>query len=441
METQYRKYRLGDLCKKIGSGATPTGGRESYHSSGISLIRSQNVYNNGFKKDGLAFINEEQGHALDNATVQPDDVLLNITGDSVARVCQVPNEVLPARVNQHVAIIRPDKSYLDPKFLRYYLVEKSFQRFLLALAAAGATRNALTKCMIDSLEITIPPLPTQRRIAHILGSLDDKIELNRQMNETIEAMARAIFKSWFVDFDPVRAKAEGRQPAGMAVEMAALFPDSFEEVDGREVPRGWKVIELEEISEIVDCLHAKKPERQESGMPYLQLCNIRDDGLLDMSDTFFITPQDYQKWISRTEAQKGDCLITNAGRVGAVCQIPDGIKAALGRNMTAIRLKQKYPYPTFLLEALLSSSMRQDIEMKIDRGTVLDSLNVRNIPKLSLIFPSGNREILEKFEDFCRPLREKMEKNFEESHMLAQIRDTLLPKLMSGEIRVDNIAV
>ena len=137
--------------------------------------------------------------------------------------------------------------------------------------------------------------------------------------------------------------------------------------------------------------------------------------------------------------QIGDCVITNAGRVGAVSQIPEGIKAALGRNMTGIRLKEQYPYPTFLIQCLLSQQMRQEIEMRIDRGTVLDSLNVRNIPKLRLVFPSKNLEILQHFESLCRPLREKMERNIEQSRTLAGIRDTLLPRLMAGKIPVTNI--
>jgi type I restriction enzyme, S subunit len=171
-------------------------------------------------------------------------------------------------------------------------------------------------------------------------------------------------------------------------------------VEGQEIPKGWKIESLGNIAHIIDCLHAKKPERQESGKPYLQLCNIRDDGLLDMSDTFYILPEVYQKWISRIEAKKGDCLITNAGRVGAVCQIPPDLNGALGRNMTGIRLKDQYPYPTFLIECLLSAPMRQEIEMNIDHGTVLNSLNVRNIPKLHFYFPSHNPEILRKFEQY-----------------------------------------
>lgn len=253
---QYKIFRLGDICEKIGSGATPTGGKEAYHSSGISLIRSQNVYNDGFKKNGLAFIDEKQAHALDNVTVQRNDVLLNITGDSVARVCQVPKEILPARVNQHVAIIRTNPTILDFQYLRYYLVEVSIQQNLLALASAGATRNALTKGMIESLEISLPPLPVQHAIARILGSLDDKIELNRQINETLEAIARAIFKNWFVDFDPVRAKAEGCD-TGLPPEIEALFPDEFEKADGREVPRGWGVGPL---SRAIDLLGGGTPK-------------------------------------------------------------------------------------------------------------------------------------------------------------------------------------
>ncbi len=113
---------------------------------------------------------------------------------------------MPARVNQHVAIIRTQSDELDARFLRYVFVSPVMQNHLLALASAGATRNALTKGMIESLCIGVPPIKEQRAIAHILGTLDDKIELNRKQNQTLEAMARALFKHWFIDFGPVRAK-------------------------------------------------------------------------------------------------------------------------------------------------------------------------------------------------------------------------------------------
>ena len=204
---------LGEVCTKIGSGATPRGGREVYLEDGpYALIRSQNVYNSGFSHEGLAFISDEQAEGLSNVEVFPEDVLLNITGDSVARVCQVDSELLPARVNQHVAIIRPDSTTLDPGYLRYFLVHPETQALLLSWAGSGGTRNALTKEMIESFYVPVPPLAEQHAIAHVLGTLDDKIELNRRMNETLEEMARALFKDWFVDFGPVHAKIDGREP-------------------------------------------------------------------------------------------------------------------------------------------------------------------------------------------------------------------------------------
>lgn len=125
--------QLGDLCTKIGSGATPRGGKEAYKGGATTLIRSQNIYNDGFHGEGLVLIDDKQAAELDNVVVHSNDVLLNITGDSVARCCQVPEHVLPARVNQHVAIIRPRTAELDPRYLRYVLLSPKFQARLLVM--------------------------------------------------------------------------------------------------------------------------------------------------------------------------------------------------------------------------------------------------------------------------------------------------------------------
>ena len=237
------RMKLGAVCSKIGSGATPRGGKEAYKGGATALIRSQNIYNDGFHRDGIAYIDDDQAAQLSNVDVRSSDVLLNITGDSVARCCQVADDVLPARVNQHVAIIRPHPDQLDARFLRYVLASPSYQSHLLALASAGATRNALTKGMIEALEVDAPPLTEQKAIARILGTLDDKIELNRRMNATLEAMARALFQSWFVDFDPVRAKLDGRPPAALhlhrcpaAHPLTAALPGLLARLAGRPQP-------------------------------------------------------------------------------------------------------------------------------------------------------------------------------------------------------------
>lgn len=172
--------RLGDVCTKISSGATPKGGKEAYKPFGIPLIRSQNVLDWSFTGNGLAFIDEVQAAALANVEVEPHDILLNITGDSVARACMVPGWCTPARVNQHVFIVRPG-SDLDPTFLLCFL--QSSKPLLLKLASSGATRNALTKGMIEDLEVELPDIETQRAIASLIGQIQQKIILNQQIND------------------------------------------------------------------------------------------------------------------------------------------------------------------------------------------------------------------------------------------------------------------
>ncbi|HWQ40383.1 MAG TPA: restriction endonuclease subunit S [Burkholderiales bacterium] len=281
MGGEWARIRLGDVCTKIGSGATPRGGSDVYlHDGPYALIRSQNVYNDGFHHEGLAFIDEKQAAELENVEVLDGDVLLNITGDSVARACQVDSKVLPARVNQHVAIIRPDPSQLAPRFLRYVLISPEMQTKLLSWAGSGGTRNALTKGMIESFDVLAPTdIAEQRAIAHILGTLDDKIELNRRMSETLEAMARALFQSWFVYFDPVRAKMEGRWRRGDSLpglpgHLYDLFPARLVDSELGEIPEGWEVASLPNLVEI----NPPRPLRKGDIAPYLDMANMPTRG-------------------------------------------------------------------------------------------------------------------------------------------------------------------
>jgi type I restriction enzyme S subunit len=320
-------------------------------------------------------------------------------------------------LGQRTVLLRPDKTKVLPRFLLYLLLTPQM-RHALTSRAEGSITPHLNMSNIRALPIPgLPDMRHQEAVADLLGALDDKIEVNRSMNETLEAIASAIFKSWFIDFDPARKQGSDFRPSELG-----------------EIPSGWRVVQLQETAEIIDCLHSKKPDRQKSGKPLLQLTNIRNDGLLDMKDMFLISEQDYQLWISRMEARKGDCVITNVGRVAAVAQIPANVRAALGRNMTGIRCRSHCPFPTFLIELLMSGPMRDEIVLKTDSGTILESLNVRSIPHLRFVLPP--RDMIQKFEANARPLRAKMEANLGQSTTLATLRDTLLPKLISGEIRI-----
>jgi restriction endonuclease S subunit len=172
--------KLKDLTSKIGSGATPRGGEAVYQNSGVSLIRSQNVHNNQFVHEGLVAINDAAASALDGVSVEANDVLINITGASVARTCLVDESVLPARVNQHVAILRADSKALVPGFLLRVLLGQKMNSYLLDISGSGTTRQAITKAQLESLEIAIPPISEQKRIVEIVSSMDDVIQTTEQ---------------------------------------------------------------------------------------------------------------------------------------------------------------------------------------------------------------------------------------------------------------------
>lgn len=168
-EKGWEKVILGKVCRKIGSGSTPRGGKESYQKEGISLIRSLNVHNDKFVYKDLAFIDDKQAHELRNVIVEENDVLLNITGASVARCCIVPKEILPARVNQHVSIIRPDSNILNPFFLSKMFTGDNYQMKLVKDAKSkGATREAITKEELEFMKIIAPPLDLQTQFARIV---------------------------------------------------------------------------------------------------------------------------------------------------------------------------------------------------------------------------------------------------------------------------------
>ena len=162
---------LKDICTKIGSGSTPRGGKESYIDEGISLIRSMNVHNAYFEYKDLAHITLDQAEKLNNVVVEHDDLLFNITGASVARCCVVPSDVLPARVNQHVCILRC-REKINPIFLQELLVNENYQGKLLQIAKSGATREAINKQQLESLEIMLPPLELQNQFASFVEEID-----------------------------------------------------------------------------------------------------------------------------------------------------------------------------------------------------------------------------------------------------------------------------
>ena len=428
---EWLEMTLGDACTKIGSGATPRGGKEVYLVEGpYSLIRSQNVYNDGFRHEGLASIGEKHAAELSNVKVQPNDVLLNITGDSVARSCLVSSDVLPARVNQHVAIIRTDQSKLDSLYLRYFLVNPETQTLLLSWAGSGGTRNALTKSMIESLTVKAPPLPEQRRIAHILGTLDDKIELNRRMNETLEEMARAVFKDWFVDFGPVRAKMEGRE-AYLPEEVWGLFPDRLVESELGEVPEGWGVVPLGDVCHKPQYGYTASANDDPVGPKFLRITDINKRAWVEWRSVPFceIGEADFDKY----RLCEGDVLIARMADPGHGVMIEENANAVFASYL--IRFRAMNGAFSRLLQYWLRSDGYWELVKSRGAGTTRTSLNAKVLSSFPLVVPTES--IAASFSDLVRQWRAKVVSNTHASTRLTELRDGLLPELVAGKTLIE----
>lgn len=414
---EWKSVRLGEVA---GVQTGPFGSqlhKKDYVPIGTPIITVEHLGENHLIHENLPRVTEEDKERLQKYSLKEGDIVFSRVG-SVDRRALIKKDEEGWLFSGRCLRVRPKSIELDSKYLSYFFGLNSFKEYIRAIAV-GSTMPSLNTTILSNIEITLPPINIQHRIADILSSLDEKIALNRQTNATLEAIAQVIFKEWFVDFN---------------------FPGAMGEMIESElgmIPKGWEVGKLSDVVNVIDCLHSKKPERviEKTGFILLQLWNILDTGLLDLSDPFWISEKDYNVWISRIEANEGVIVITNVGRVGAAARIPKGIKAALGRNMTALKTKDGFLYDIFLILLLKSDIMRNEIELKTDAGTILDSLNVRNIPLLRFAQPPS--ELTMRFESIVKPIWEKMETNLVEIHTLAEIRDTLLPKLMRGESNID----
>ncbi|OGH57631.1 MAG: hypothetical protein A3I06_04075 [Candidatus Lindowbacteria bacterium RIFCSPLOWO2_02_FULL_62_12] len=270
----------------------------------------------------------------------------------------------------------------------------------------------------------------QRAIAHILGALDDKIELNRKMNETLEAMARAIFKSWFVDFDPVRAKAEGRAPAGMDPETAALFPESFQDSEIGEVPRGWREGVINESIEILSGGTPKTSvtEYWDGNIPWYSVEDAPND-----HDVFVI---DTKRHIAAAGVESsatqilpmGTTIITARGTVGKLALT--AVPMAMNQSCYGVRGTHGYPdlFTYYSLRKVVGDLQQQT------HGTVFSTITRQTFTTVKALVPPVTQA--QAFDRSVEPLLNRISANLFESRTLAAIRDALLPKLLSGEIRV-----
>ncbi|MBD2387824.1 restriction endonuclease subunit S [Cylindrospermum sp. FACHB-282] len=321
---------------------------------------------------------------------------------------------------QRLITLRGDSKLLDNNYLKF-LMQSAFVQNQLHARATGTTVLGIKQSELRKIYLIVPPLNEQKAIAQILSSLDDKIELNQQMNETLEAMARAMFKSWFVNFDPVRAKMEGRQPAGMDAATADLFPDEFEESSLGLIPKGWRVGTIETECKLVMGQSPKSEfyNTTGDGLPFHQ--GVTNFGARFPTHKNFCT-------VCERIANKGDILFSVRAPVGRI-NIADK-QLIIGRGLAAIRHNQDYQ--SFLLYHLAHTFKEED---SIGTGTIFASVTRKDLQEVKLIIPTDL--IIKFFDAQIQVLDNRISHNGQESRTLTAIRDSLLPKLISGQIRVN----
>ena len=368
-ESPWPIKKLAEVTTKIASGATPRGGKEVYASSGTALIRSQNVLDHVMSGRGLARIDAKASESLRKVEVRPMDVLLNITGDSIARCSLVDDKFLPARVNQHVAIIRVAND-LNPTFLQKYLTHPEFKSHMIAMSS-GATRAALTKAGIEQFPIPVPPRWEQDRIADVLGVLDDKIAINERIAATSVKIADSLFQN--------------------------LMQHSSQEM---------------RLKDLVDMKYGKalrEPDRR-PGSVAVYGCT----GMVGWHDAALI--DDPAVVVGRKGA--------NAGHV----------TWAPGPSWTIDTAFYVVSKVEFLSIEVAYFLLRNSALQSLVGDSAIPGLNRNAVLDRSVLLPS--RAELYAFSSEARNLLELSEGVAEQSRTLSKIRDTLLPKLMSGEIRV-----
>jgi type I restriction enzyme, S subunit len=411
--------RRGVTPLKLGSDFVPTG----YRVISAKLI-----------KDGRIDLSADEPRFVDTPTYRkwmrtpllPDDVLL--TSEAPLGEAAYIKERLEWCLGQRLFGIRTHKERLYGRFL-YYALHSEAVRQDLRSRATGTTAQGIRQSELRRVRIALPSLDEQRAIAGILGALDDKIDLNRRMNETLEAIARALFKSWFVDFDPVRAKAEGRDRS-LPKPLADLFPDSFGNLEAGDIPKGWSVRTIYDCAEYVNGMAFGNDDfsAERLGLPVIKIAELKN-GITDQTkfSQVVLAP--------KYRVTSGDILFSWSGSPDTsidtfVWAGPEG-----WLNQHVFKVVFKRSEDRSLVHLLLRHLRAVFVEIARNKQTTgLGHVTAQDLKRLVTVWPPDS--VLQAFNRLADPFLQEMHTKRLEAGALAAIRDALLPKLISGELRI-----
>jgi len=423
MASEWPEIEFGDILPEGTRNGVYKG--KSFHGTGVKIVNMGELFAHPRLGDVPMKRIELTQSELERSSLHPGDLLFarrSLVAEGAGK-CSIVMEVNePTTFESSIIRARPDGGRANSLFL-YYLFNSPQGRYLLGTILRQVAVSGITGTDLVRLKIPLPPLNQQQAIACILGTLDDKIELNRKMNQTLEEMARAVFKSWFVDFDPVRAKAAGHQPPGLKPDIATLFPNRFEDSELGEIPKGWKIESLDGIADFLNGLALQKfPPQNSRTLPVIKIAQLHKGDSCGADICSSDLPDDYI-------IQDGDVLFSWSGslEVEIWCGGPGALNQHLFK-VTSPRM-QKWFYYLWTKHHLNEFRL-----IAADKATTMGHIQRKHISNARVIIPT--KPLLQKMDCLMAPLIEQLIACRLQSRTLSALRDTLLPKLLSGELRV-----
>jgi type I restriction enzyme S subunit len=428
MAGEWEDLTLGDLGRVV-TGKTPLTAVEGNFGGQIPFVTPSDMDGRKSISTTARFLTQAGAASVKGSVIPAGAIMVSCIGSDMGKVVIAGRECV---TNQQINSIVVDDRF-SSEFVYYSLSTRKNE--IRHQAAGGSAVPILNKGDFSCLEITLPPLAEQKAIAAVLGSLDDKIELNRRMNTTLEAMARALFQSWFVDFDPIRAKLDGRKPIGLDKATAELFPEHLEDSPLGHIPKGWKIIGLPEAIDFLEGPGLRNWQYHDEGMKFLNIRCIMD-GDLDIVKANSISLEEFEKTYSHFALQEDDIVISTSGTLGRLAIVrADHLPVML--NTSIIRMRGRGAVGLGYVWGFLQSEYFLAEMFALAAGSVQLNFGPMHLRQISILRPPDG--ILKGFERAVQPLLSKCLQLRKESRTLATLRDTLLPKLLSGEVSVAEV--
>lgn len=431
MSSEWTQTTLGDVCLKITDGAHAS---PKTVATGKPMASVKDLTRFGVDLSSARLISVEDFENLVKQGCRPDvgDVLIAKDGNSALdTVCSVGSP-LDAVLLSSVAILRPDPAKIDTDFLKFYLSSTDVIDYLKSTFISGAAIPRVVLRDFKKAEISIPPITSQRNITSVLNALENRIFLLRKTNATLEAIAQALFKSWFVDFDPVRAKMEGRVPEGMDEATAALFPDALVESELGLVPKGWHWGALSDLATFQNGYAFKSKDWADSGHPVVKIGDVKP-GIIDLKGCSYVAHETVTG-LDRFQLSRGDLLVGMTGYVGETGLVPAVEPAAyLNQRVGRMATRAGLADLGYIYCAARSPAFKEFAEAQ-SHGSAQANVSGASLMAFPAVIADWPQ--LGHFNKIVGGMLESILANHEQAQTLATLRDTLLPRLISGQLRL-----